>query len=633
MGVMYKMPGYDPHSDPNHPDQPKRRGKRGRRRTMKWIKKPINQFFDHVEDAGTKEDYLAKLAFIRGNPINIDRTLDLYHAVYDNERPMVITAESIRTALLFQEGIAILNELNKRRHQGSQVYIRYLTEGLMMQDRDMVIRTIGNIKRTRKRFSANFNAASGLSNDINNILALLETSGTASAPPAPPPAAGAASGAAPPPPAAGAASGAAPAPQASAPMPPAPSRLGAASMPPAPLGTASTDDGLRIAEAKVAEARAKTPASKMQIVLNAVGSAAKYIYSPKAIIRNIGIYLILVSLLYGMSQYHGNTNTGHALGVLAKTAEHASILYTAPANYVMDVATSNAKTAIETRLCNPHLSNGLKIAFTTALFIEDLKHTPGHLLSSFQTGVAGSEVPRQGFDLPPAQTTSGFEEGQSLSQPQGNPIAVANQPRNLRGKTSAAPVKSSAKQSVGMSSSSEQMQLDHQPRDDTLNFVYPSSNWVHYLEHMLPQEDAFMGACVAQASSQAHIAYASRPSGHVSEEARLAAFHAGASVKTLLKDIAKSANSVGEDAETGLTVGLTVARTTLETVARFGEMFFAILEELVSIIPEIAFAGGGSRRNKITRKYKKNVISRGTKRTHRRTQYKNQRTTRKLLAE
>lgn len=43
------------------------------------------------------------------------------------------------------------------------------------------------------------------------------------------------------------------------------------------------------------------------------------------------------------------------------------------------------------------------------------------------------------------------------------------------------------------------------------------------------------------------------------------------------------------------------------------------------------FEGGGSRRNKITRKYK-NVISRWTKRTHRRTKYKNQRTTRKLLA-
>ena len=587
--VMYKMSSSKYHSNPNHPDQPKT-GKRvdDRKRTLKI--KFMDKSFSHILDPNKRQLLQEKLRFelnlINKDVLNIDRTLGLY-AEYDNDRPLKITSETIRMTLIFQEGVAIMKELD-RIHKEFERYpiphhnIKKLSVGLLLKNPSDVRKAIKEIKKIRrfsKNLSEEFVSASRLSDDITIMskLLLLEPS------------------------------------QAFAQAPVAPSGAAAASRPPPPSGVAATREpgaaaarepssGAAAAASRVAEARAKSSDSNIQTVLNALWFAAKHIYNPKNFVRNVVGFTVFTCALWGASAYHGsNSNTGHALGVLARTAEHASILYTGPANYVIDVAKSSAATAIETRFCNQHVSNGLKAVFASALWAEEIKQAPRDLWSSFQIGFGGSELPMDELYLLPSPQNSGF-----LPAPSQKHVG------NLRGKPSAA---------VETSSSEKSMQLDIPP----LRFINPSGNWVDYVNYMLPQEEQFFGACVAQAKDEVSL---TRQSSQVSEEARSSAFHAGASVRSLLVSVANSARLGGEHAESAVVVATTVG----ETLARFSDMFIAILEMVTDIIPEIAstFAGGGSRQNKITRKYK-NVISRGTKRTHRRTQHTNWRTTRKLL--
>jgi hypothetical protein len=571
---MYKM------SDPVGNGHPKT-GRRvnGRKRTIK-IYKPMNQHFTHEKNPEKRAVLIKALEESRQNPMQIGRTLELYYAVYDNEQPMEITRTTIDNTLILQKGVAILKELKKSRHPVPQVYIRYLTEGLMTQNYSMVNRTINRIEMSKRRFSKHFISASELSKDINNIVALFEPRAAATREPRV--ASGEPRAASREPPSGAVASGATAAsgePRAAAREPP---------------------SGVAAAAARVAEARAKSSDSNIQTVLNALWFAAKHIYNPKALVRNVVGLTVFTCALWGASAYHGNTTlTGRAFGALARTAEHASIVYTGPANYVLDVATSKAATVIEDKLCNPYLKAGFQSAFTAALWADRIQQLSGEAGRSMQLGFSGFEYPSQEFYLPTPQTNRPDEGASVVSH------------GFLRG-----PAPASVIPAAKMSSS----MLTHE-----LEFTKPS--WVGFLLDRFPQEGQILGACVAQGRTDAENAVAPKHDMLV-EEARSTAFRTGASVKDLLESLAKNARSVGEDAESAITITTTVA----ETLARIGDFAIALLEMVADIIPEIAstFAGGGSRQNKITRKYK-NVISRGTKRTHRRTQYTNWRTTRKLL--
>jgi hypothetical protein len=570
------------HSNPNHPDQPKtgKRDKNDRKRTLKI--KFMNKSFSHILDPKKRELLQAELELITKNDLNIDRTLVLY-AEYDNDRPLKITSETIRMTLIFQEGVAIMKELDRiyketRRYPIPHHNIKKLSVGLLLKNPSDVRKAIKDIKKIRqfsKNLSDDFVSASRLSDDITIMskLLLLEPSQAFAQAPVAPSGAAAASR---PPPSSGAATASRP--------------------PPPPSGVAaSREPSSGAAAARVAEARAKSSDSKIQTVLNALWFAAKHIYNPKNFVRNVVGLTVFTCALWGVSAYHGNTTlTGRAFGALARTAEHASIVYTGPANYVLDVATSGAATVIEDKLCNPYLKAGFQSAFTAALWADRIQQLSGDAGRSMQLGFSGFEYPSQELSLPTPQTNRP-DEGASVA-PHGF----------LRGPAPEIPMSSSM------------------PTPE-LEFTKPS--WVGFLLDRFPQEGRLLGACVAQGRTDAENAVAPKHDMLV-EEARSTAFHAGASVGTLLKSVAESARSVGEDAERAVDGAKTIA----ETLARFSDMFIAILEMVTDIIPEIAstFAGGGSRQNKITRKYK-NVISRGTKRTHRRTQYKNWRTTRKLL--